>query len=85
MLSGKIDHFIQSCLPIKFLVIYFSMVVILFFYTRNKHVFFREFNYYMSTVIRLSADMVTSRNFVSGAECMANHNNVVGYDPSDYS
>ena len=37
----------------------------------------------MSTVIRPSADTVTSHNFVSGAECMANHNNVVGYDPSD--
>ena len=33
--------------------------------------------------MRPSADTVTSRNFVSGGECMANHNNVVGYDPSD--
>ena len=33
--------------------------------------------------MRPSADMVTSRNFVSGGECMANHNNVIGYDQRD--
>ena len=37
----------------------------------------------MSTVVRPLADTVTSRNFVSGEECMANHNNVIGYDQRD--
>ena len=33
--------------------------------------------------MRPSADMVTSRNFVSGGECMAHQKNVIGYDQRD--